>query len=144
MQDTFEKAQEYDLKVQRELLAENYKLEMKSVMSHYVDTETPYPWKSGAAILSKDELEKRDKWQSIFMPSGAMVVGRVDSEHWLTFGTPEILPLLYGNQPILMTNNQSEAVVRIGKLNKNYGSEEARAINWSTLPSGYDLSLIHI
>ena len=96
---------------------------------------------SGAAILSKDELEKRDKWQSIFMPSGAMVVGRVDSEHWLTFGTPEILPLLYGNQPILMTNNQSEEVVRIGKLNKNYGSEEARAINWSTLPSGYDMQV---
>ena len=141
VQDTFEKAQEYDLKVQRELLAENYKLEMKSVMSHYVDTEIPYPWKSGAAILSKDELEKRDKWQSIFMPSGAMVVGRVDSEHWLTFGTPEILPLLYGNQPILMTNNQSEAVIRIGKLNKNYGSEEARAINWSTLPSGYDMQV---
>ena len=141
VQDTFEKAQEYDLKVQRELLAENYKLEMKSVMSHYVDTEIPYPWKSGAAILSKDELEKRDKWQSIFMPSGAMVVGRVDSEHWLTFGTPEILPLLYGNQPILMTNNQSEAVVRIGKLNKNYGSEDARAINWSTLPSGYDMQV---
>ena len=141
VQDTFEKAQDYDLKVQRELLAENYKLEMKSVMSHYVDTETPYPWKSGAEILSKDELEKRDKWQSIFMPSGAMVVGRVDSEHWLTFGTPEILPLLYGNQPILMTDNQSEAVVRIGKLNKNYGSEEARAINWSTLPSGYDMQV---
>ena len=141
VQDTFEKAQDYDLKVQRELLAENYKLEMKSVMSHYVDTETPYPWKSGAEILSEDELEKRDKWQSLFMPSGAMVAGRVDAEHWLTFGTPEILPLLYGNQPILMTHNQSEAVVRIGKLNKNYGSEEARALNWSTLPAGYDMQV---
>ena len=74
-------------------------------------------------------------------PSGAMVAGRTDSEHWLTFGTPSVIPLLYGNQPVLMTNRSSEAVVRVGQLIKDYGAEQARTINWSTLPKGYDMKV---
>ena len=33
-----------------------------------------------------------------------------------------------------MTDGSSDAVVRVGQLVKNYGNDEARALNWSTLP----------
>ncbi len=141
VQDSFEQASDYDLIIQREWLAQSDKLDVEKAMSQSINFDISYPWDTGANALSKDELEKRDKWQSLFMPSGAMVAGRTDSEHWLTFGTPAIIPLLYGNQPVLMTNRSSEAVVRVGQLIKDYGAEQARTINWSTLPKGYDMKV---
>jgi len=101
----------------------------------------PYPWDPEIEALSKEELEKRDKWQSLFMPSGAMVAGRVDTQHWLTFGTQETLPLLYGKQPVLMASSGAEAVVRIGAYSANPSVENKRVLNWSTLPEGYDLNV---
>ena len=141
VQDTFEKRHDYDVAVQREWLASSDKLDTKAVASHTASLNVDYPWDSAPESLSKDELEKRDQWQSRFMPSGAMVAGRVDTDHWLTFGTSDILPLLYANQPVLMTNGSADAVIRVGTLTKNYGVEEGRALNWSTLPAGYDMTV---
>ena len=89
---------------------------------------------------SKQELEKRDRWQSQFMPSGSFVAGRIDNEHWLTFGTPDTLPLLYSRVPVLMTNSSSEAVVRVGEI-VDSEAEEYRSINWSDMPPGKDLNV---
>ena len=75
------------------------------------------------------------------MPSGAMVAGRVDQKHWLTFGTPESLPLLYSNYPLLMTSDNAEAVVRVGEFVPNDEIENYRSINWSSLPPGKDLNV---
>ena len=75
------------------------------------------------------------------MPSGAFVAGRTDQKHWLTFGTPETLPLLYGNYPILMTDDNAEAPIRIGELIDNPDINEFRSINWSTLPAGKDINV---
>ena len=41
---------------------------------------------------------------------------RTDQKHWLTFGTIDVLPILYGNYPILMTSDNAQAAVRIGEL----------------------------
>ena len=65
---------------------------MSDVLSNRVDAKVEYPWESSSDRLRNDELNKRDNWQSIFMPSGAMVAGRIDEGHWLTFGTPCTLP----------------------------------------------------
>ena len=40
-----------------------------------------------------------------------------------------------------MTDGSADAVVRVGQLVKNYGNDEARALNWSTLPKGYDMQV---
>jgi hypothetical protein len=40
-----------------------------------------YPWESTTNKINIDMLKKRDKWQSIFMPSGAFVSGRIDKTH---------------------------------------------------------------
>ena len=56
-----------------------------------------YPILGKTLILNyqKDDLEKRDKWQSLLMPSGAIVAARVDTSHWETFGTENTMPVLY-------------------------------------------------
>ena len=82
----------------------------------------------------------RDKWQSTLMPSGAIVSARADSENWLTFGAEDVVPVLYGNYPILMTGGNSLAALRIGELIPNKDSE-SKTINWSQIPSGYDLNV---
>jgi hypothetical protein len=141
IKETFSDAQSYDIALQREHLALSDELDVDAVSAHSVDTDITYPWDQGSKVLNADELKRRDTWQSRFMPSGAMVAGRVDTLHWLTFGTPETLPLLYSEQPALMVNGRQQAVVRVGVLNPNQNAEKARAINWSTIPQGHDLNV---
>jgi hypothetical protein len=40
-----------------------------------------------------------------------------------------------------MTNNQSEAVVRIGELVSNDAVKDFRMVNWSSIPPGKDLNV---
>ena len=78
------------------------------------------------------------------MPSGAIVAGRTDQQHWLTFGVEETLPLLYGDQPVLMSDDKSEAVVRIGVISPDdsFQAEHASsAFGWSTIPTGHKLTV---
>ncbi|MFT4993741.1 MAG: hypothetical protein ACI965_000762, partial [Paraglaciecola sp.] len=162
--DVLDKAQEYDLAIQREWLALQEELDVELVMQHKINTQLSYPWDDTRKPLKKELLEKREKWQKRFMPSGAMVAGRVDQKHWLSFGVDPTLPLLYSDQPVLMSADDSIAVVRIGVFNpmsemekakkieqanktKQGGDEEqsesdkptSNAIGWSTLPEGQEL-----
>lgn len=34
----------------------------------------------------EDELRRRDEWNSLFMPTGAILAARLDERHWLTLG----------------------------------------------------------
>ena len=52
-----------------------------------ITSDIAYPWEETENRIDSDTLKKRDKWQSLFMPSGAFVSGRVDKKHWLSFGT---------------------------------------------------------
>jgi len=139
--DTFGKRQDYDIAIQREWLAGIDDLDTSATLSNVASADLKYPWVPAAKALSKDELVSRDKWQSLFMPSGAMVAGRVDTSHWLSFGSTDMLPLLYSDQPVLMTNGQADAVIRVGKYKRNFGAKESRTLNWSTLPAGQDITV---
>ena len=139
--DTFDKAQDYDIALQRQRLASDSTVDMGLVNANTLSGEISYPWDSDLDRLDEKELERRDKWQTLFMPSGAMVAGRVDEQHWLTFGTPAELPLLYAKQPVLMTDGAAEAVVRVGVLRDNDEITEATVVNWSTLPKGVELKV---
>ena len=141
LQNTFENSIDYDFDLLREVLALSDDINKEKVQNHKVDINTEYPWELEKERFSQEELENRDKWQSIFMPSGAMIAGRVDQKHWLTFGTPESLPLLYGNYPVLMTRDNAEAVVRVGEFVPNDEIVNYRSINWSSLPPGKDLNV---
>ena len=141
LQDVLDKSNDYNFDLLREIYALNDDLNKEAVLKNTLDLEINYPWELNETNYSEDELKNRDKWQSIFMPSGAFVAGRTDQKHWLTFGTTETLPLLYGNYPILMTDENAEAPIRIGELVDNPDINEFRSINWSTLPAGKDIKV---
>ena len=139
--DALESAQDYDIALQRERLSTSDALDTAAVSAHRLSSAVDYPWDQGAKALSGDELKRREAWQKRFMPSGAMVAGQVDTLHWMSFGTPETLPLLYENQPVLMTKDRQQAVVRVGVLREDSNASEAQAVNWSTVPAGNALTV---
>ena len=141
LQQTFEDTKSYNIDLMREIYSLDNNLNKNDVNSNRVNFEINYPWESSDKTYSKDQLEMRDKWQSLLMPSGSMVSARSDQQHWLTFGTEDLIPILYANNPILMTGGNSEAPIRIGELIKNDDVEESRMINWSQVPKGYDLNV---
>jgi hypothetical protein len=156
--DVLDKAEDYDLALQREWLALQENLDVEQVMQHSINTKLSYPWDDASKPLKKELLENREKWQKRFMPSGAIVAGRVDQKHWLSFGVDANLPLLYSNQPVLMSADGSNAVVRVGVFNpvpeiatptnvekhsdqQKSDSEKhtSNVIGWSSLPQGQEL-----
>jgi len=139
LSDTFDNSGDYDFDLQREIYSLENDIDKEGALNNKVDLDINYPWENAEKISV--DLKKRDKWQSIFMPSGAMVAGRTDQKHWLTFGSIDTLPVLYGNYPILMTSDNAQAAVRIGELTNDPTKETARAINWSTMPAGKDINV---
>ena len=138
---TFENSKTFNIDLMREIYSLEDQIDITNANDNKVNLEIAYPWESIDKTYTKDQLEMRDKWQSLLMPSGAFVATRNDNEHWLTFGTDNILPVLYSNYPILMTGGNSEAVLRIGELIPNSEISENRTINWSQIPAGYDMNV---
>ena len=137
---TFDKSKSYNIDLMREIYSLEHNINISDANDNKVDTEITYPWETSDVTYTKEQLEMRDKWQSTLMPSGAIVSARTDSENWLTFGAEDVVPVLYGNYPILMTGGNSTAALRIGELIPNKDSK-TKTINWSQIPSGYDLNV---
>ena len=139
--DSFENSHDYNIKLQREFLSKNTSIDLDYVNNNKLTSDISYPWEESENRIDSDTLQKRDKWQSLFMPSGAFVSGRIDDKHWLTFGTINTLPLLYSNYPILMAGSGSKAVIRVGELTKNNNQDKYKTINWSDIPPGNELNV---
>lgn len=146
--DILEDAEKYDIALQRRLLAQEPIGDVADYFANAVQEDVVYPWDDAPKRLSKEELKKRNAWQKLFMPAGAMVSGDVDTQHWLTFGTPKTLPLLYGRQPVLIVPENAEAVVTVGvysdkaKAKKSSkDDDDAKALGWYSLPSDKDLNV---
>jgi len=146
--DIFEDAEQYDIALQRRLLAQEPLGDMKDYFAMTVQEDLAYPWDDAPKRLSKEDLEKRNTWQKLFMPAGAMLSGDVDTKHWLTFGTSETLPLLYSRQPVLVVPENAEAVVTVGvytdkkKVKKSKDDDdETKAIGWYTLPEDKEINI---
>ena len=105
---TFDNSNDYQIDLMREIYSKYEKIDISNLDSGVIDYNLSYPWENSDTKLSKDDLEKRDKWQSLLMPSGAIVAARVDTSHWPTFGTENTMPVLYSNFPILMTGSNSQ------------------------------------
>ncbi len=154
IQDTFKETTKYDQSLQREWLSqqENFP-EVKNAWQHEVTNDIKYPWSSSDKPTPEKVLKQQDVWLKRFAPSGAIVAGRTDQQHWLTFGTPGYLPLLVSDNPVLMSDDTSEAVVRMGVYRKMDQAEwkrvkssfkdkpVSRKVGWSSLPDEYQLNL---
>ena len=139
--DSFENSHEYNIKLQREFLSKNTPINLDYVNNNKISADISYPWEETENRIDSDTLQQRDKWQSLFMPSGAFVSGRIDDKNWLTFGSIDTLPLLYSNFPVLMAGSGTKAVIRVGELTKNSDQDTYKTINWSDIPAGNDLNV---
>jgi hypothetical protein len=85
--------------------------------AHQPTNRLQYPWQAvGGAHPEEKELRRRDAWQALFMPQGALLAGRVDTNSWLTFGCREPLPVLADRRSVLMAAEGVEAPIRYGCL----------------------------
>lgn len=116
--EVFDKLPEYELTILREWLGRTGGLPpAERVWAHTASTALEYPWQAiEGGSPDEKELKKRDAWQSLFMPQGAFLASRVDTNHWLTVGCGEWLPVLADPQPILMAADGVEAPLRYGYL----------------------------
>lgn len=109
---------EYELAILREWLGRGSNtVSAVNLWAYEPPAKLEYPWQAvGGAHPDEKELKKRDGWQALFMPQGALVAGRVDRRHWLTFGSAEPLPLIANRNSVLMAADGLEAPIRYGYL----------------------------
>jgi hypothetical protein len=142
IEDSFGEAARYDLSLQREWLARQPGFgRREDLASHTVPMTVTYPVEAAEPEPDEESLKKRDDWQKIFMPQGAFLAGSVDQKHWLSFGAGERLPVLFGGSTVLMSDDRSRAVVRLGVLRDGGESEEATRLGWATIPPEQEIQL---
>ena len=144
--DVLDKLEPHQVSVWREWASEQL-ADDATLWSRVPQTGSTVPWGKGKAEkVDKDEAARRDAWQAMFMPQGAILAARVDTEHWLTWGSPSVLPVLYGNSPVLLNAEPSQAPVRLGVYEPAPGptknkDDALRRVGWAPLPEGQDLVL---
>ncbi|MBT0586276.1 M14 family metallopeptidase [Alteromonas oceanisediminis] len=139
IEDSFADAGDYNLALHRDWLALNTRIDVDTVQAHAMPSNVTYPWDNAPKSLDKDTLEKQDAWQKLFMPRGTMVAGRFDQRHWLTFGVPESMPVLFGRQPVLMAKSGVDAVGRVGEYIAGDTETPEKANAWYTHPENQQL-----
>ncbi len=165
--DVLGKLADYEQFIFREWLAQaGPVLDPSKVWAKTVATASKFPWPEAVAgeNAKEDTLKKRDAWNKLFMPQGAVLAARIDIKHWLTFGTTEMLPVLAGEQAVLMSADEVETPARFGVFTpsatavaapteqkkgagtdtkKEEGKEkpEIPRAGWAALPEGADLTL---
>jgi hypothetical protein len=138
---------EYEVAVLRQWLADSRSIPPETeVWNRAVPARVSYPWPTtDAAFPDEKELKRRDAWQRLFMPQGAFLASRVDTNHWLTAGCDRTLPVLVGNSPVLMAAEAVEVPIRYGVfVNAKRPSEgppaTAEPDNRETSPANPDTS----
>jgi hypothetical protein len=145
----------YELSVQREWMARRGEMPDADLIWSHVAA----PGAAGSGEMPKsgprpsaEELKRQDSWQKLFMPPGTFLAGRVDDEHWLTFGTGEPLPILIAESPVLMSADGVDSPVRFGVLSpvpegrsgsgdKDLETGAERRVGWAAVPEGVELRL---
>ncbi len=144
--DALEKLDDYRVALWREWVAQAPDVDPAAAWSHMIPERLSYPWQEAGEEKDPplDELRRRDRWQETFMPQGAILAGRVDPEHWLTFGCRGPLPILFGSGPVLMAGVEVEAPVRFGQLEPEAAATPgavSNRIGWAPVPRGHRLYL---
>lgn len=131
----------YRQQVLREWLAASGTIPgLDAIWSREVPEELGYPWRTdGKGGPDADELKRRDEWQKLFMPQGAILAARVDGEHWLTGGAGTVLPVFFNHGTVLLAPAGVESPVRFGVLEPADEAKEAAQASvagWSLMPPG--------
>ncbi len=136
------KLADYELAVLREWLGQKGDVPpLDVVWSHTAAPGLRYPWQAvDGPHPEEKELRKRDAWQTLFMPQGALLAARVDTNHWLTAGCGEWLPVLVGRQPVLMAADGAEAPVRYGYLSPAIATPGPASVTGEASTTAYPTS----
>jgi hypothetical protein len=116
--DVLGRLPEYELAILREWLGRTGPVPAEeAVWAHRPGTQIAYPWQmTDGPHPDEKELKKRDAWQALFMPQGAFLASRCDTNHWLTAGCGEWLPVLATRSTVLMAADGVDAPLRYGYL----------------------------
>lgn len=142
LSDALQDMKPYELALLRELAGRDPAITPDEVWS-YEPAGVRYPWdvdEEFPALPDAEELKRRDEWQQAFMPQGAFLAARVDAEHWLTFGCRDTLPVLMGDNTVLMSAPPAEAPIRFGVYEDAATDSPTRA-GWGIVPAGKSLRL---
>ncbi len=144
--DLLDETDEVRRAILREWDGRNATVDAAQVWSHEAPNDVQYPWQAdGADHPGGDELRRRDAWQAQFMPQGAILAARCDDEHWLTFGCPDVLPVLCGSGVPLATTANGLAPVRLGAYfpapATDSAAASAKVSGWPISPPGFGLRL---
>ncbi|NVJ49969.1 MAG: peptidase [Gammaproteobacteria bacterium] len=147
--DALQDASDFDAQLQREWMALNVPTDLSETQISGVASSIVYPWSMNDEAPSAEELQKRDDWLSVFMPSGAFLATRSDEKHWLSFGSEQSVPVLMADHPVLMAKDQVAAVTRLGhwqvkantKLQQSADEKSALRYQWSSVPTNVDVQL---
>ncbi len=124
--------------IHREWLAANDTLPgSEATWGYAADGALDWPWDGQDDLPGAEERERRDQWQRKFMPSGALVGLRADSEHWLNAGGNEFLTALFSNSPVMMSKLPVETPLRVGVYAE--ADREAGPVGWAPVPEGQEL-----
>jgi len=112
--DVLGELDEYAVDVVRDAESRSERAASTSVYTNAVPSSIDYPWSGVTDLPSEDELKRRDRFQRVFMPQGAILAARVDDRHWLTVGVDDALPVLFTGGTTLMAKRPAQAPVRFG------------------------------
>ena len=113
--DVLTKLDEFRAAIVRDWLGKNTALDPAQVWSFNPPEKLEYPWTLGdTEKLADDEAKRRDQYRDLFMPQGALLASRTDDRHWLTAGCGDILPVMYGHNPVLIPSSGGNAPILMG------------------------------
>jgi hypothetical protein len=146
--DALEDVEPFRQQVLREWLAASGSVpDAAATWARTAPASLDYPWHTdGDDAPDAKELKRRDEWQQLFMPQGAIVAARVDAEHWLTAGTGARLPVFTTDTPVLVAPRGVDSPVRFGVFQPADAMEEDKEgevayVGWSVLPAGQTVML---
>jgi hypothetical protein len=142
---TLEDLAPYRERLAREWLASRSEPLPAALWSHTATAGSTAAWPDTLEEKKEEakQHEPRDRWRSLFMPRGAMLASRCDSQHWLSIGCDGPLPVLAGTAQPLMVADGAEAVVRYGWLEPSSARDAGqwRSFGWGAIPPGQQLYL---
>ena len=119
--NVLDKLAEYEEAVKREKNARDIKIDPnqiwtpKNVRPETVKTENHQAEKSDQSKTKPDidKLKRIDEWQRIFSPRGTFLTSIINTEHWLGFGLPNRLPVMFAGSYAFMAKHPVASVARL-------------------------------
>lgn len=121
--DVLDKINQYDEAVEREKNAVDIKIDPNQLWAAKAPkekTEKPdaeeQESKEPEETKTKPDTEKlkrTDEWRRLFSPTGTFLNGTVNTEHWLGFGLPNKLPVMFWGDKAFMSKHPVKTVVRL-------------------------------